>query len=83
MHQEEPSVPLEQSLSDFPLLAVNDPYSTPVTVDVLLEGKPVSMVVVTGAAVSLLPESVFKDLFPDTDLQPSDMVLQRIYYRLW
>ena len=34
------------------------------------------MVVDTGAAVSLLPESVFKDLFPDTDLQPSDMVLR-------
>ena len=35
-----------------------------------------SIVVDTGAAVSLLPESVFKDLFPDTDLQPSDMVLR-------
>ena len=60
----------------FPLLAVNNPHSTPVTVDVLVEGKPLSIVVDTGAAVSLLPESVFKDLFPDTDLQPSDMVLR-------
>ena len=47
----------------------------PFTVDVKLNGKPLSMELDTGATVSLISQNTFKRLFPGTELQQSSTKL--------
>ena len=56
--------------AELALFTVNEQCSRPVTVELLVEGKPLSMEVDTGAAVSLMSEYIWRELFPRVKLQP-------------
>ena len=60
---------------EFSLFTVNGKSSKPVSVNMEVEGKPLTMIVDTGAAMSLVTSSTFKNKFQGTQLQPSDVVL--------
>ena len=48
----------------------------PIKVDVLLDSKPVSMELDTGAPVSLMSRKMLDDLFPGYTLQPCSLPMQ-------
>jgi len=58
------------------LFAVGELASCPLKVEVLLDGKAVTMEVNTGAAVLLMPEQMFRTLFPQAKLSHSELVLK-------
>ena len=61
---------------EYHLHAVSTQSSDPITVEVSINGKKLSMEVDTGAAVSLVPETVCKQLWPYLVLQPSSVKLK-------
>ena len=50
--------------------------SHPIRIELRISGKPLTMELDTGAAVSLLPEGVFRKMFPKAKLRKSNMVLR-------
>ena len=54
---------------------MGDKTVKPFTVDVLLNGKPFSMELDTGATVSIISNATFQQVFPNVDLQPSSVKL--------
>ena len=57
------------------LYVVSDKSVKPFTVDLKLNGKPLSMELDTGATVSLVSAKTFHQLFPGTELQPATIQL--------
>ena len=57
--------------SDLALNHIRAEPGKPYLVDISLNGKQTSMELDTGASLSLMSETKFKDLFPNLDLQPS------------
>ena len=49
---------------------LNKGHTTPIMVDVQLNGVPVSMELDTGAAVSVMSQQQQQDLFPQAQFQP-------------
>ena len=64
------------SEEEFQLLTIGTRSSHPISVDLVVNGKPLTMEVDTGAADSVLSEQTFKSLFPDTSLEPTNVVLK-------
>ena len=67
--------PIDNVDSFTALYVVGDKTVKPFTVDVLLNGKPFSMELDTGATVSIISNATFQQVFPNVDLQPSSVKL--------
>ena len=61
---------------DFYLLNVGSKSSRPITVDVLVNGKQLTMDLDTGASVSIISEAKGKELFPGTAIKKSRVTLK-------
>ncbi len=69
--------PQEDATEELGALAIGGVSSTrPIHVDVHVSGKPLTMVLDTGAAVSILSEDTFKKMFPKDRLHPSNLRLK-------
>ena len=55
---------------------VGDKPHPPFTVELMVNEKPVTFEVDTGAAVTILSQEVYRQLFPSLKLQPSSMLLK-------
>ena len=61
---------------EYPLYTLQSPSSTPpISVSVVVDGSPVQMELDTGAALSLMAETVFRQLFPTKELEPTKIRL--------
>lgn len=58
------------------LCVINNKSTTPYKVQLEVKGKPLTMEVDTGAAVSLAPESAVESLLSASELQPSNVILK-------
>ena len=66
----------QEDTDEYPLYTLRSPSSTPpITVSVQIEGSSVQMELDTGAALSLMSETVFRQLFPSKELVPSTIRL--------
>ena len=65
------SVKIVDTTESVGLYVVSDKSVKPFTVDLKLDGKPLSMELDTGATVSLVSAKSFHQLFPGTELQPA------------
>ena len=61
---------------EIPLFDLGKGHSAPITVDVELNGVPVSMELDTGAAVSVMSQQQQQVLFPQAQFQPSKVILR-------
>ena len=66
----------EDSDSDLPVYKITAGSTHPITVELEIQGKPVIMEVDTGAAVSVISETTYKDLFPNLTLKTVPMGLK-------
>lgn len=67
----------DKSNEDFQLYTMGTKSATrPITVDLDLNHKRVTMEVDTGAEVSLISEKTYDMLFPDMELEQSDIILK-------
>ena len=56
--------------NEYPLYCLSDAgRSKPINVEVVVDGKPLTMELDTGAAVSLVSESTYQQYWPDRQLQ--------------
>ena len=60
---------------ELPLFVLAAGRTTPIQVDLSVNGVPVTMEVDTGAAVSVMSRCQQQELFPDAELQPSRILL--------
>ena len=60
----------------FPLYQLGNRTLHPITVNVKVNGKPLSLELDTGAAVSVISESKQKSLFPDADVRTTAIQLR-------
>ena len=67
---------IEAEDDDLPLFVLGTGSTTPIQVDVSLNGVPVTMEVDTGAAVSVMSRRQQEELFPGAELQPSRILLR-------
>ena len=67
---------IEAEDDDLPLFVLGTGSTTPIQVDVSLNGVPVTMEVDTGAAVSVMSRRQQEELFPGAELQPSRISLR-------
>ena len=65
----------EENLVTF-ALSVADKSSDSIHIDLLIAGKPLTMELDTGAAVSLISEKAFREMFPKRKLHKSKQVLR-------
>lgn len=61
---------------EIPLFDLGKGHSAHITVDVELNGVPVSMELDTGAVVSVMSQQQQQELFPQAQLQPSKVILR-------
>ena len=68
----------DSSHQEYSLFAVNSKYASrnPIEVELVLDGRPVSMEVDTGASLSLVSKSTFEQLWPGRSLQASTVQLR-------
>ena len=59
-----------------PIYLVRDKSHPPFTVELMVNEKPVTFEVDTGAAVTILSQEVYQHLFPNLKLDPSSMLLK-------
>ena len=69
------SVKMVDTTESVGLYAISDKSVKPITVDLKLNGKPLSMELDTGATVSLVAAKTFHRLFPGIKLQPATIQL--------
>ncbi len=62
--------------SDLPVFRIGDRSSHPITVDLEVQGRKLTMEVDTGAAVSIISEKTHKEWFPDVPLKTAPVVLR-------
>ena len=74
----QPDDSTDESDIDFPVLKVGSEARSahPITVDMVVNGKTLSMELDTGAAVSIISEQTRRSTFPDTPLRKSTSVLR-------
>ena len=66
----------QEDTDEYPLYTLRSPSSTlPITVSMQIEGSSVQMELDTGAAFSLMSETVFRQLFPSKELESSTIRL--------
>ena len=61
---------------DLTLFTIGERSSPPITVQLHVEGKPLSMELDTGAAVSIISEQVQRSLYPEAELRASNVTLR-------
>ena len=61
---------------EVPIYRVGDKSHPPFTVELIVNEEPVTFEVDTGAAVTILSQEVYQQLFPSLKLQPSSMLLK-------
>ena len=67
---QEPGVEQDSIQNEYPLYCLSDAErSKPINVEVVVDGKPLTMELDTGAAVSLVLESMYQEYWPDRQLQ--------------
>ena len=67
---QEPGVEQDSIQNEYPLYCLSDAgRSKPINVEVVVDGKPLTMELDTGAAVSLVSESTYQEYWPDRQLQ--------------
>ena len=59
-----------------PIYLVRDKSHPPFTVELMVNEKPVTFEVDTGATVTILSQEVYRHLFPNLKLDPSSMLLK-------
>ena len=64
-----------ESDSELPMLQIGDHRTHPITVDVLINGRELSMELDTGAAISIISEETQKRVLPDAVLNKSSVAL--------
>ena len=76
VHQVEEEGGEEDLLHLFTVKPQVDPKNPPITAEVVIDNHTVTLEVDTGASTSVIPESLFTELWPGRSLEPSDV-------RLW
>ena len=66
---------------DFYILKIGSKSSRPITVELLVNAKELTMEVDTGACVSIISEATGKALFPGTRIKKSTMLLKNLHGR--
>ena len=66
----------DSDAKDHQLLTIGEESTRPITIELLINNKPLMMEVDTGAAVSLISEATMKKLLPRMKVQPSNMTLK-------
>ena len=66
----------DSDAEDHQLLTIGEKSTRPITIELLINNKPLTMEVDTGAAVSLISEATMKKLLPRMKVQPSNMTLK-------
>ena len=66
----------DSDAEDHQLLTIGEESTRPITIELLINSKPLTMEVDTSPAVSLISEATMKKLLPRMNVQPSNMTLK-------
>ena len=76
VHQVEEEGGEEDLLHLFTVKSQVDPKNPPITTEVVIDNHTVTLEVNTGASTSVIPESLFTELWPGRSLEPTDVRLR-------